>query len=441
MTTTPKPRRRGAPRRRLDPNDPRLAVADFPHGNSKGYARGCSCGPCREAHAEQKYQGKYNRPRPENPRRSVSTARAREHLAQLLKHPGVKGADIARAAGMADTSFLNIFRRESVYSSTSEAFLAVTLDAVLDNQKVVDATQTREHVEHLLEGEDASYAAIAAASGLTYDVIQFIAEGRRTNIVAVTARSILKLTPYIVRRNAAWVSPRRTVTRLRALQAQRFTYQYLAEQLGLKDGGTIAQITGTKGLVAQDTERKVEALYNRLENRQGPSALSAVMARRAGYWPSIHYDEDMNLIRESIPNKHAYAPMVSPQQRARGRLRVMGLTLREMAGSEIAMIVRGADKTIERTRREVGLRLENHRGPLNEKPFIKVGQEDLVKLIIEHTAPIVLSEEVDSFDDPDTDYVALWNSLVAGAQRFRERAAYVDLWLSLLTEQEQSVAA
>lgn len=440
MTTTSKPRRQGAPRRRLEADDPRRTRADFPHGEARGYALGCSCALCREAHAAQKYFGKYGHPRPENHRRSVSTGPAREHVNWLLGHPGVKRADIARAAGLAPTSVLNIFRRETVYSTSVDAVMAVKLDDVMGSQKVVDATATRRHIKRLLKCEDASYAAVAAAAGTSYDSIQFIVEGRRQMVTAVTARAVLKLTPYLVRRNAAMVSSRRTVTRLRALQAQQFTYQELADELGLKTGRTVAQMVAIKGLVEQQTERKVEAVYNRLESRTGSSEHSAKMARRAGYWPSIHYDEDMNFIPSSIPTPHQYIPQVTPQERARMRLRIMGLTLKEWTAAEIAMAVKGSEKKIERARREVGLRLTNNRGVLEELPFIKVGQDELVRLIAEHVDPVVLAEETDAYDVPDTDYVALWTSLLAAAQQYRDRAAYVALWESLLSEADTDIA-
>lgn len=421
---------------RIKPDDARLAAPDFPHGTTKGYDLGCSCAGCREAHSAHRYMQRYGHPRPENWHRSVSTAPAREHALRLLEDPSVSKSDIARAAGVAITSVLNILRKDTVYSTTTDAILAVTPESILGNQKCVDATPSRKHIEHLLEGEDASYAAIAAAAGMTYDVIQFIAEGRRTTILADTARLLLNLTPYVVRRNSAYVSSRRAVTRIRALQANGWPVRTLAHML---DVLALNFVRDGRGLVMQETDRRVEALYNELECRHGGSKRAESIGRGLGYYPPIHYDEDMQLLKDSIPRAGAYVPLVTAQERARMRLRIMGLTIRSYTAAEIVKVIGGGcEKTIERARREVGLRLENNQNILADLPYIKPGQGEMVALIAEHTAPLALLEPVDSVDEPGTDHVALWESLLDGARRVRAAAAYVALWESLLTEAEQS---
>jgi hypothetical protein len=251
-----------------------------------------------------------------------------------------------------------------------------------------------------------------------------ILDENRKGVFIETRRAILGLTPYQVRRNAYLVSKRRAVTRLRALQANHWPLRQLAQKLGyVGDGFPFMQ--GKSKMVTQDVDRAVEALYNEIGDAVGPSPRAAALARAAGYWPPIHYDEDMNLIPGSIPSEAKWVPALTQQERARIRLRILGLTLREYSMADIAMAIGESEKKVERARKMVGLRLERNRGVLLDLPYIKHGQEELVALIEEHTAPIALLEDIAAVDKLGTDYVALWDSLLEGAKRLRGDAPMV----------------
>lgn len=433
MTT--EKRRRGAPYVRMAADDPRLAAPDFPHGEPRGASRGCPCDPCRIA-KNKDLRDRRARKREENPQPAhrVPAAPARIHLFGLLG-PDVSLSAVARAAGLPVVTVINLNDEsfEKCSLATSEAIRATTAEAVRKCSYAPERVAPR--LRTLLEFEDCTPMAIAAAAGLNVATIRRILDGDREVLRVATVRALRGLTPYIVRRNAASVSPRRAATRLRALQANGWSLRALGQRLGYAHGLTMHQFTGK--LILQDLDRRVEALYLELENRPGGNSRSAEAAARLGYYPPIYYDDDMNLVKAWIPPKYNKLA-TSTQERARNRLRVMGLTLRNHSAPEIENLVKVESKTVERARKMVGLHLARNPAEVlvADAPYIQPGQEELIEIIAKHTAGIALLEPVDAIDDPDIDYAARWKSLVAAAEQHKARAAYVALWEKLLAAAE-----
>jgi lambda repressor-like predicted transcriptional regulator len=398
----------------MTPDDSRLAAPDFPHGEDRGYSRGCPCQPCQAAHTAASVAWR----RRAQQGRNVSTIEAREHVLGLLKRTNSKSV-IARAAGVSPNAVRAVLTKPTARETTVKALLAVAPEMLAAHRRYVSPAQSVAHIEFLLRCEDCTLPAISSATGLALTGLKTILEGDQKHINIVTEKAILGLTPYVVRRNAYLVGPRRAMTRLRALQAQEWSWVEISRMLDHKTIRYVTWYAAGKEQVTQEVDRRIEALYNKIGDRRGNSPLSADVARRRGFYPAIHYDEDMHLILESIPSKMKWAPAVSPEDRARRNLRIMGLTLREYSMADTAMTIEESEKIVERARRAVGLKLEQNRGVLVDMPYIKPGQDALVALIAEHTAPIALLEGIESVDKLGTDYVALWDSLVEGAKRLR----------------------
>jgi hypothetical protein len=349
----------------------------------------------------------------------------REHVEALITGQQVSAADIARAAGLSSGTVRGLRKLRTMTRFSAEALLRVTPESANAARVLLDVTPAREHLLQLLEQEDCSAAAITAASGMDDKQIAEVLSGVRSKIHPDTERILLGLNAYVVRRNAALVSPRRAITRLRALQANGHGVFALGERLGfVRRSPYYLTWSGTGRRITQDQDRKAEALYHEIGDRPGPSRRAAAIARDLGYYPPIHYDEDMRLIRESIPDQR-WTPLSSPEDRARTNLRILGLTLREYTGAQIAARVGYSAKKVERIRREIGLRLDSNACDSLLLDYIKPGQDALVEQIRRHVEDIDLNESLPMVDKPHLDYVALWDSLRLSAERLR---AEVEAW-------------
>lgn len=361
-----------------------------------------------------------------------------EHIAALRAATDCSMAQIARAARIPSTTVRVMVAggTELAHHTIHKAILDLTSEAVDAERAWHPAEPVRRHLEMILTHEDCNRSALISASGFDPRDIDQILDGSRHGVRDITRQAMLRLTPESVRRNAYLVSDRRAKARIWAMRANDWPMSWIARELGYK--GKSIPIMWKQGFVSQALDRRVEAVYASVGDRRGPSTVAGQYARSLGHYPPIHYDEQMRLIRSSIPRKR-YEPNIAPQDRARRRLRIMGLTLREQSAGQIAQAVGCSEKKVERTRREIGLRLETSEvDKLLDRPFIKNGQDELVRLIAEHVEPIELGERVDAYDASDTDHVALWESLLSGATRIRARAQYVALWESLLAEHDHA---
>lgn len=359
---------------------------------------------------------KKKRPRG-RPTERVYSDPVKAHIESLLEDSEICGADIGRAAGVSAGTIRAAGTRVTMQRYCAEVILAVTPESARAARVMVDVTPAREHLLSLLQCEDVYEASLAAASGMDPRQINEVLSGLRVKITPQTERILLGVTPYAVRRNAALVSPRRAITRLRALQANGHSLWDLGHRLGFTKSPFYLGWPDKR--ITQETDRKAERLFHEIGDQPGTSTRAAAIARRMGYYPPIHYDEDMNLIEDSIPTADDLTTLDSAETRARTRLRIMGLTIKDYRGSQIILDVKGASAVIDRTRREIGLRLENNKSLMLDLPYIKPGQDELVAAVAKHTAAISLLQDVDYLDEPDLDYVALWDSLLAEVKRLR----------------------
>lgn len=413
---------------RLDPDHPLLAAPDFPHGELRGYARGCSCVGCRSANAEATARRKARvegRPVGQTQGSRVDATAALDHIRTLLAaDPLVTPKYIAAAAGVNATVVSDLLAGHAPRISclTEEYLMGVSLDAARSRLAKTrrPAGPTRDHIRALLQHPLGTYTNIAAATGLEPINLRSIAEDQRIYVYAETASAVAGVTAEILERRAAFVPARIPRMQIRALQAQGFTLMMLTTLSGQKGNG-LSWVKDRSAVVRQDIARRTATLYNEIGDREGPSQRTKSWARRNGYYPSIHYDEDMNLIPGSIPDGR-WEPFTASEDWPRTNLRIMGLTLREYNGPEIADRVGYSEKKVERIRRKIGLRLEPNARNSVLLDYIKPGQDALVSLIRTHVEHIALNEALPVVDQPGLDYAALWESLVAGAEQLRTAA-------------------
>lgn len=199
------------------------------------------------------------------------------------------------------------------------------------------------------------------------------------------------------------------VTRVRALQAQRWPLHWIAEQLGYP--AEIPFLADSP--VSPEEDRCVRALFERTGDRQGPCEDSAIAAHALGYWPAIHYDEDMRFIRGSIRG----VTQITDPDRYRRYLVILALTVRDFDHAMICRVLnedpddRAFEKVAGRTRREIGLRMRSSSKMILEPSRLMPEQAPLFRAIRDHTRGIAVLELVDELDDPDLNYRALWRSL------------------------------
>lgn len=160
----------------------------------------------------------------------------------------------------------------------------------------VDATPAREHLQLLLQDEDwGTVANIAAASGVDDGTLQNILRGQ-PRVQHLTAQSILAVDVAWLRR-AAWMFPVRIpIQRVRSLQAQGWPLRWQATRLGQPSAKVPSFLFDRDRWVTRPVFERVEALYEEIGFRRGPSARAAKAAAQAGWYPSGCYDDDGRLI-------------------------------------------------------------------------------------------------------------------------------------------------
>lgn len=347
----------------------------------------------------------------------------REHVLNLLTHPGVTRANITRVAGLdSGQSALHYLLNSQQWISPAKAnaLLAVTADAALahDTGLVVDAEPVVARIRYLLTVEAGSISAIADATGLDYETIAAIAAGERANVTVATAKYVLAVAPADLWRSASAVPKRRAVTMLRALQANGWPLEWCADQLGTPTSQAPQFIYQRSDLIAQATHRRVKALYDRIGDRVGPSNSARIRGKKSGYYPPICYDEDMRLIE---------VPAVEEEDndmKYRLKLCILGMAAYESTSPQIAHTHDTYTRLIERVCARIKLR-RRHDQKANAS-FLLPGQDAKVALIRAHTAGIVIHQRTDAWDTITGTYHELWRSLcveIASLRATLEEAA------------------
>lgn len=275
-----------------DPTHP-----DFPHGEERGYFRGCKRDCCRDAHIRagkrRQYLQKQGRPV------TVPAGPVREHVRALLAAGVTRGA-ILRAA-----------------------------DHPMDLRSLCDL---------LGNGERPSTQ-------------ERIAAPLARSLLAVSADDALACLPY--------VDKTESVRLIRCLQAQGWTLRYIASRL-TPDGTAKAPgflSDHACATVRAATARAVRALADEIGDRQGPSKRTAIIARRHGFYPLIAYDDDGVLHREWLADGSGGSRGTAHRETLSGDwLRCLSLSLAGKSLTDIAGITGLSERTVQRARERVGIR-------------------------------------------------------------------------------------
>lgn len=392
---------------RLRPDDPALAAPDYPHGEQRGYDRGCSCDRCRAANAARV------RTRSGPTCRSTDPGPAAAHVRWLLDTvPGAYREQVCLAARMARPTLAAVLDGKPVERRTAQRLLALTPADVAAHLRNVDPAEVFEHVAWLLTCEGGSVTAIADASGLEKDVVRACARRTRTLLRADSARLILDVTPERMRRCAAHVPPRRAIQRVRSLMANGWRGRDMHPYLRYGNASTgLPFLSRPHRNISQDLDRRIEAMYAALGDKPGPSPRTAARMRVRGWHPPICYDDDGHLIPGIARTE--YAAKLSQQAEAaagryRRRLRAAALIATGWTNAEIAATVRVDTKTIER--------IKSAEGDYGLNWVHAPDRGALLAAIDEATTGIVVDEGTDVLDATGIDYKARWKTLETHAQ-------------------------
>jgi hypothetical protein len=404
--------------KRLSPDDPRLTAPDFPHGEYRGWRRGCSCVPCRTANAAAVRARRTGKPTgPTLGARVPPTPECRQHLVRLLTFGTV--GEVSRATGL-HPKVIRKLRDDptcTVTQTTINAVLAVDMRAVRRNRILVPANRVRRHVQTLLEPAGVTTGTVAAASGLSLNLILDLVNGRRHRVLSTTAITLLAVQPSDLRPRT--VPPRLAIQRIKSLQANGHMVASLARELG---GVSLSFLHQPRVTILASTDAAIADLYHRLGDTPGPSAFTAGRAGEQGWLPPIFYDDDGNLIAEAVRRADSTeAWHEQAARRDRDRLRLLGLSLRGVPSCDIADQLGVSTKQIQRVREIVGLHVTYDQ--FDRAVTVLPGQDELVARVRVAVDGIDLTYPTECCDTPGIDYRARFDAITGVPATQTETAA------------------
>ena len=152
----------------------------------------------------------------------------------------------------------------------------------------VPAAPARAYIEWLQE-QQMTVRQIAAAAGLGTSVLYAILGGK-DRIRTATAAALFRVTPD-TRPAVGRVPATGTVRRLRALMLGGWPARILARELGYRTQSLRRLVTDGQPLTPAGTATAVEALYDRLWDKPGPSAKTRQLAAQRGWAPALAWDD------------------------------------------------------------------------------------------------------------------------------------------------------
>jgi transcriptional regulator with XRE-family HTH domain len=165
----------------------------------------------------------------------------------------------------------------------------------------VDAQAVRDHIR-ALRCNGVGNKQLSKLIGTSHTTIQIILTGRRDRqtgpsptVLRRTAEKILAVpiptTPHRLVAGGQRVASLGITRRLQALVALGYSRCYLCRQLGIAATNG-HKLFGNCVTVNASTARAVEALFERLQMRRGPSQRARAEAKRLGWAPPLAWDED-----------------------------------------------------------------------------------------------------------------------------------------------------
>lgn len=166
-----------------------------------------------------------------------------------------------------------------------------------------DSFRAQEHINALVNEQQASLRSIGRAAGVAFAVVQQIHSGRQERVSRHCEQLILKVTPELIFSAASgrnFVPKTGTTRRLEALQAIGWTLSRISEESGVN----VEELGRSQGPWVQAGQAAaVRNTYTRLSDHRGPSSRTAIRAAKAGYLSPIHWDDDTIEDATAIPKK------------------------------------------------------------------------------------------------------------------------------------------
>jgi AraC-like DNA-binding protein len=165
----------------------------------------------------------------------------------------------------------------------------IRLERHRGEQRRIDATQTRAHIERLL-GAQWTQAKIARAAGVYHRSIGGILEGQPT-VSKRIALAILSIPVGPPPGGDRDVNATGTIRRIRALIAIGYSGAYIAESIGMYPTALNKIARGELSRVRAVTATAVARKYRQLSRTPGPSVRARNDARRNGWYGPAAWDD------------------------------------------------------------------------------------------------------------------------------------------------------
>lgn len=170
------------------------------------------------------------------------------------------------------------------------------LDRARGIPRTVDATRTRQHIEHLL-AQGVTGRAIGEAAGLSPTLVGRLTSHQQRTVKASTQRAVLAVTlDRIVtrQRQQGHVPAIGSRRRIQALMANGWRHADITAALAAAGVRTHSQLVLLQAgdLLQRKTADAVATVYDQLWDKRGPSQWTASRALAAGYAPPLAWDDD-----------------------------------------------------------------------------------------------------------------------------------------------------
>lgn len=192
---------------------------------------------------------------------------------------------------------------ETCHKASRRARKQYNVNRQLGRPALVDATPAREHLKAL--ARTMTWGQIAEDSGFGARTLQFIAEGRRTQIRRSTCEQILTVTP----RNSApgkYLDATGFRRRLQALRAIGYSAARLAQAANTAEARIQLVCNGGQPTVRYTLAEKILKVYSDLSQTPAPAGRSATRTMRhaaANSWaPPAAWDDDAIDNPQAVPD-------------------------------------------------------------------------------------------------------------------------------------------
>lgn len=344
--------------------------------------------------------------------KTVPAGPAFEHVERMLgRFPGLTPTHFSRLAGLSHSG-LPRARNGMIYPETAERILAVhPRHLAMCPPPQMPTSIPREHVLGLMEETGVYRNTIARAAGVNYQTVYNVVTPKWPHVKWRIYAALMALTADDLIGAHYWLDRTPSVTRLRALQANGWSLSGLGRAHGMN---LLSMVNGDRDSPTHaPVARRIEALYESIGDEPGGDLRAAQTALALGYFPPIHYDDDMNLAAEDDEASLA-------QQEARRCLRIVGLTLDGRSVAEVVAAARCSERHVAPARRHAGIAIGRTLAGGYEAIEERPGAFSTLRAAL---ARVHYRSTLDVLDEPGLDYVALWEALGPVHQGRAARAA------------------